>query len=93
MVVGAGGGSGGSTFAHTHTHTHTNTHTHIHTHNTHTHASTTHVLSCWQAALIDPSKDAYDVLLDDYEKGMTGARMDEIFEEVGISFHCHRAFA
>lgn len=34
------------------------------------------------AALIDPTKDAYDVLLDDYEKGMTGARMDEIFEEV-----------
>ncbi|KIZ02696.1 carboxypeptidase Taq [Monoraphidium neglectum] len=34
------------------------------------------------AALIDPSKDPYDVLLDDYEKGMTAARLDEIFEEV-----------
>lgn len=34
------------------------------------------------ARLIDPTADPYDVLLDDYEKGMTGARLDEIFEEV-----------
>lgn len=31
---------------------------------------------------IDPSRDAYDVLLDDFEKGMTAARLDEIFAEV-----------
>lgn len=35
-----------------------------------------------QARLIDPSRDPYDVLLEDYEKGMTGARLDEIFDEV-----------
>jgi carboxypeptidase Taq len=36
-----------------------------------------------KAAAIDPSLPAYDVLLDDYEKGMTSARLDEIFAEVG----------
>lgn len=35
-----------------------------------------------KAAAIDPTKPAYDVLLDDYEKGMTSARLDEIFSEV-----------
>lgn len=35
-----------------------------------------------KAAAIDLSKPAYDVLLDDYEKGMTSARLDEIFSEV-----------
>eukprot|EP00878_Enallax_costatus_P001574 GHUV01001725.1.p1 GENE.GHUV01001725.1~~GHUV01001725.1.p1 ORF type:complete len:544 (+),score=156.71 GHUV01001725.1:74-1705(+) len=35
-----------------------------------------------KAAAIDPAKPAYDVLLDDYEKGMTAARLDEIFAEV-----------
>eukprot|EP00775_Hariotina_reticulata_P006119 gene6119-6358_t len=35
-----------------------------------------------KAAAIDPSKPVYDVLLDDYEKGMTSARLDEIFAEV-----------
>lgn len=35
-----------------------------------------------KAAAIDPAKPAYDVLLDDYEKGMTSARLDEIFAEV-----------
>ncbi|KAI8464429.1 MAG: putative carboxypeptidase [Monoraphidium minutum] len=34
------------------------------------------------AALIDPARDPYDVLLDDYEKGMTAARLDGIFDEV-----------
>ena len=36
-----------------------------------------------KAAAIDPTKPVYDVLLDDYEKGMTAARLDEIFAEVG----------
>jgi len=36
-----------------------------------------------KARLIDPSKDPYDVLLDDYEKGMTAERIDDIFKEVG----------
>lgn len=35
-----------------------------------------------QARLIDPARDPYDLLLEDYEKGMTGARLDEIFAEV-----------
>ncbi|KAF6265951.1 putative carboxypeptidase [Scenedesmus sp. NREL 46B-D3] len=35
-----------------------------------------------KAAAIDPSLPVYDVLLDDYEKGMTSARLDEIFAEV-----------
>lgn len=35
-----------------------------------------------KAAAIDPAAPAYDVLLDDYEKGMTSARLDEIFAEV-----------
>jgi hypothetical protein len=52
---------------------------HIHSPNT----RPSHLLLLRQAALIDPSKDAYDVLLDDYEKGMTAARLDEIFAEVG----------
>lgn len=37
-----------------------------------------------KAAAIDPSKPAYDVLLDDFEKGMTSARLDEIFAEVNL---------
>ncbi len=32
---------------------------------------------------MDPAKDPYDVLLDDYEKGMTADRLDAIFKEVG----------
>eukprot|EP00199_Chlamydomonas_sp_CCMP681_P000758 CAMPEP_0119102174 /NCGR_PEP_ID=MMETSP1180-20130426/1012_1 /TAXON_ID=3052 ORGANISM="Chlamydomonas cf sp, Strain CCMP681" /NCGR_SAMPLE_ID=MMETSP1180 /ASSEMBLY_ACC=CAM_ASM_000741 /LENGTH=520 /DNA_ID=CAMNT_0007086417 /DNA_START=67 /DNA_END=1629 /DNA_ORIENTATION=+ len=35
-----------------------------------------------KAAFIDPSIPAYDVLLDEYEKGMTSARLDEVFIEV-----------
>lgn len=35
-----------------------------------------------KAELIDPTKPAYDVLLDQFEKGMTQARLDEIFTEV-----------
>ena len=34
------------------------------------------------AAAIDPSRPIYDVLLDDFEKGMTSSRLDEIFTEV-----------
>lgn len=39
-------------------------------------------LSKRKAALIDASRPAYDVLLDDYEKGMTSARLDEVFSQV-----------
>jgi carboxypeptidase Taq len=39
-------------------------------------------VSLQKAAAIDPSRPAYDVLLDDYEKGMTSARLDQIFQEV-----------
>lgn len=39
-----------------------------------------------QARLVDPSKDPYDVLLDDYEKGATAARLDEVFAEVRVFF-------
>ncbi|KAL4428286.1 hypothetical protein ABPG75_002375 [Micractinium tetrahymenae] len=35
-----------------------------------------------KAALVDPSVPVYDCLLDDYEKGMTAARLDEIFSQV-----------
>ncbi|KAL4858840.1 Thermostable carboxypeptidase 1 [Chlorella vulgaris] len=35
-----------------------------------------------KAALVDPSGPVYDTLLDDFEKGMTSARLDEIFGEV-----------
>lgn len=33
--------------------------------------------------MIDPSRPAYDVLLEEFEPGMTSARIDAIFEEVG----------
>ena len=32
--------------------------------------------------LIDPSRPAYDVALEEFEKGMTSARIDEIFTQV-----------
>ncbi|KAK9815482.1 hypothetical protein WJX72_004432 [[Myrmecia] bisecta] len=35
-----------------------------------------------QSAAIDPARSAYDVSLDEYEKGMTSARLDEIFVQV-----------
>eukprot|EP00887_Chlorella_sp_A99_P004883 scaffold4.g4883.t1 len=35
-----------------------------------------------RAASIDPAKDAYDVLLDDYEPGLTAAWLDEVFGQV-----------
>ena len=35
-----------------------------------------------QSACIDPSRSAYDVALQDYEKGFTSARLDEIFVQV-----------
>jgi Zn-dependent M32 family carboxypeptidase len=38
-----------------------------------------------QAKYIDPSGNPYDVLLDEYEKGMTSARLDEIFTEVSVT--------
>lgn len=34
------------------------------------------------ATAIDPARPIYDVLLDDFEKGMTSARLEEIFTEV-----------
>ncbi len=34
------------------------------------------------STLIDPSRPAYDVALEDFEKGMTSARIDEIFTQV-----------
>ena len=40
-------------------------------------------LSREKAAAIDPNAPVYDVLLDTYEKGMTSARLDQIFAEVG----------
>ena len=35
-----------------------------------------------KAALIDASRPAYDVLLDDYERGTTSARLGEVFEQM-----------
>mmetsp|Transcript_39148 Transcript_39148/g.124614 ORF Transcript_39148/g.124614 Transcript_39148/m.124614 type:complete len:506 (-) Transcript_39148:129-1646(-) len=46
------------------------------------------VLSEWvdvtreKCALVDPNTAAYDVCLDDFERGMTAARLDEVFGEV-----------
>ncbi|PNW70823.1 hypothetical protein CHLRE_17g734900v5 [Chlamydomonas reinhardtii] len=34
-----------------------------------------------KARLIDPSAPAYDVLLDDFEKGLTSARLDAVFAQ------------
>jgi carboxypeptidase Taq len=34
------------------------------------------------SALIDPWRPAYDVALEEFEKGMTSARIDEIFTQV-----------
>lgn len=39
-------------------------------------------VSLEKAKYIDPKQSAYDVLLDDYEKGMTTARLDEVFVQV-----------
>jgi carboxypeptidase Taq len=39
-------------------------------------------LNIEKAKYLDPTRKVYDVLLDDYEKGMTSARLDEIFDEV-----------
>lgn len=33
---------------------------------------------------IDPSRPAYDVALQDYEKGMSVARLDEVFSQVRV---------
>ncbi len=32
--------------------------------------------------LVDPSRPAYDVALEEFEKGMTSARLDEVFTQV-----------
>lgn len=34
------------------------------------------------SALVDPSRPAYDVALEEFEKGMTSARLDEVFMQV-----------
>jgi carboxypeptidase Taq len=34
------------------------------------------------SALIDPSRPPYDVALEEFEKGMTSARLDEVFGQV-----------
>jgi hypothetical protein len=44
-------------------------------------------ISRQKAAYIDPTRPVYDVLLDDYEKGMTTERLDEIFAQVGACMH------
>ena len=43
------------------------------------------------AGAIDTSRPIYDVLLDDFEKGMTTSRLDEIFTEV-ITRSCFRQY-
>lgn len=35
------------------------------------------------AHLVDPARPAYDVALEEFEKGMTAARLDEVFTQVG----------
>ncbi len=45
-------------------------------------------LSKEKAAAIDPHAPPYDVLLDDYEKGMTSKRLDEIFTTVRLAAAC-----
>ena len=37
-----------------------------------------------EAKLINPDAPVYDVLLDEFEKGMTVARLDEVFVQVGL---------
>jgi len=39
-------------------------------------------LSRRKAAMIDPKRPAYDVLLEEFEPGMTAARIDEVFAEM-----------
>ena len=39
-----------------------------------------------KAAAIDAAAPAYDVLLDDYEVGLTGARLDAVFAQVWLVF-------
>lgn len=41
-------------------------------------------ISKQRAAAIDPTKPPYDVLLEDFEKGMTTTRLDAIFTEVRV---------
>ena len=36
-----------------------------------------------QCAAIDPTRPAYDVCLDEFEKGMTTQQLDKIFAQVG----------
>lgn len=39
------------------------------------------------SALIDSARPAYDVALEEFEKGMTSARINEIFTQVSRSLH------
>ena len=39
------------------------------------------------SALIDPSRPAYDVALEEFEKGMTSARIDDIFTQASMTVH------
>ena len=41
---------------------------------------------------IDPTRPAYDVCLDEFEKGMTTEQLDKIFAQVGRQ-HCIRLHA
>ncbi len=42
--------------------------------------------------LVDPSRPAYDVALEEFEKGMTAARLDEVFTQVPLLTPCDPAF-
>jgi len=42
-----------------------------------------------RASMIDPSKEPYDVLVDDYSAGLTAARIDEIFGEVKMALYLY----
>jgi carboxypeptidase Taq len=37
---------------------------------------------------IDPSKPAYDVLLDHYERGLSSKRIDEVFTQGNLEIFC-----
>ena len=43
------------------------------------------------SALIDPSRPPYDVALEEFEKGMTSARIDEIFTQVHRPLHLRKS--
>ena len=39
------------------------------------------------SSLIDPSRPPYDVALEEFEKGMTAARLDEVFSQARVERH------